>query len=119
VQISVEITWDGMKRSEAVEAVILTHSRKLIELSDRIHGCRVVAGPLSKHHQHGNAYRVRIELSLAGGNRVVASNHSHEDVYVAVRDAFQAARRQLTDHLRLEGHSHRSGPDSMTIVSDD
>jgi hypothetical protein len=27
-------------------------------------------------------------------------HHSHEDVYVALRDAFRAARRQLEDHER-------------------
>ena len=27
-------------------------------------------------------------------------NHAHEDIYVAVRDAFAAARRQLEDYTK-------------------
>jgi cold shock CspA family protein len=41
---------------------------------------------------------------VPGGEIVVNRNHpldhAHEDVYVAMRDSFDAARRQLEDHVR-------------------
>jgi len=44
-------------------------------------------------------YRVRIELQLPGGPVLVGSDHPailpRDDVYVAIRDAFRAARRKL------------------------
>ena len=44
-------------------------------------------------------YRVRMELVLPDGRVVVGSDHPanppHEDVYVAIRNAFRAARREL------------------------
>ncbi len=33
-------------------------------------------------------------------DRAKPLDHSHEDVYVAVRDAFNAAARRLEDHAR-------------------
>lgn len=52
-----------------------------------------------RHHHQGNVYHVSIKLHLPGLD-IEAShdpelNHAHEDVYVAMRDAFRAARRQL------------------------
>ena len=44
-------------------------------------------------------YRVRMELVMPDGPVVVGADHPanrpHEDVYVAIRNAFRAARREL------------------------
>jgi len=49
-------------------------------------------------------YRVRMELVLPAGTVLVGSDHPanvpHEDVYVAIRNAFRAARRELETQLR-------------------
>jgi ribosome-associated translation inhibitor RaiA len=48
-------------------------------------------------------YRVRMDLTMPTGVVVVdydhPSNGPHEDVYVAIRNAFRAARRQLEAHF--------------------
>jgi cold shock CspA family protein len=47
---------------------------------------------------------VRIEIGVPGKDLIVSRHpkdkHAHEDIYVAIRDAFDAARRQLEDHVR-------------------
>jgi cold shock CspA family protein len=47
---------------------------------------------------------VRIELTVPGGRLVVARDHARNqaqaDLYVAVRQAFREAKRQLQDHVR-------------------
>jgi cold shock CspA family protein/ribosome-associated translation inhibitor RaiA len=58
-----------------------------------------------KHHRQGKLYRVAVDVRLPGGE-VVASrdpsaHHAHEDVYVSLRDAFKAVRRQLQDYVRV------------------
>jgi cold shock CspA family protein len=63
-----------------------------------------------RRHRQGTIYRVRIDLTIPGGevivNREPAENHAHEDLHVAVRDAFDAARRRLQDHMhRLGGQT--------------
>jgi hypothetical protein len=44
-------------------------------------------------------YRVRVQLNMPKGPVIVGADHPvnlpHEDVYVAIRNAFRAARREL------------------------
>jgi len=51
-------------------------------------------------------YRVRMELVMPAGPVRVGSDHPanlpHEDVYVAIRNAFRAARRELEARLGVE-----------------
>lgn len=52
-----------------------------------------------RHHHQGNLYHVALRVHLPGLDVVVSQdperNHAHEDVYVAIRDACDAARKQL------------------------
>jgi cold shock CspA family protein/ribosome-associated translation inhibitor RaiA len=101
---SVQITFHGIPPSEAVEADVRGWIAKLAEVSDRIVGCRVAIELPHRHRQQGRLFRVRVDLSLPGKHVVIGrapgENHAHEDVFVAIRDAFQAARRRLEDHTR-------------------
>jgi ribosome-associated translation inhibitor RaiA len=57
-----------------------------------------------RHHHKGKLYSVRVDISVPGKDVVVDRakpiNQAHEDVYVAVRDAFDAAVRRLEDQTR-------------------
>ena len=71
--------------------------------------CRVVVEAPHVHHRKGNLYHVRIDLKVSGKELVATrghgQDHAHEDVYVAIRDAFNEMQRQLEDHLRRQrGH---------------
>jgi len=92
-----------MDSSEAVEAVIRKDAERLDKLCDRIMRCHVVVEEDHRHHHKGNLYHVRIDLTVPD-NELVASrepdqHHAHEDVYVAVRDAFDAVSRQLEKYV--------------------
>ena len=100
-----EITFRGMPRSEAVEAKVQQKAEKLDEFYDHIMACHVVVEAPHKHHHQGNLFNVTIDLTVPGSEIVVNKNsnkdHSHEDVYVAIRDAFNAARRTVAMVLPL------------------
>jgi ribosomal subunit interface protein len=104
MQIPVEVTFRGMDPSEAVEAKIRKKAEKLERYFDRIVSCRVVVESPHRRHQKGKLYNLRIDIGVPGREIVVThsgpKNHAHEDIYVAVRDAFNAATRQLEDHAR-------------------
>lgn len=99
-----QVVFRDMPRSEAVEAKIREKVEKLERFSDDIISCRVVVEPAHRHHHKGNLYHARIDVVVPGtelvANRENDVNHAHEDVYVAVRDAFDAMRRQLEDYER-------------------
>lgn len=104
IQLPLQITFRNLDASEAVEAKIRTRAEELDRFFDRITGCRVAVEAVNPRNQKGRLYRVRIDLTVPGAEIVVnhapTENHSHEDIYVAVRDSFDAARRRLEDHVR-------------------
>jgi len=107
--LPVEINYRNVDTSDALSADIEAKVAKLEERFNRIHSCRVIVeAPHQKHHQ-GNLYRVKIHVHVP--NRELVVDHEshdkqqHEDPYVAVRDAFDAMRRQLDDYVQeLHGH---------------
>ena len=106
-RITPQISFIGLPSSEAIEERILQGVGRLERLFDRITSCRVVVEVPHRQHQRGNKYRVRIELAVPG-NRIVVNREDdrpeYEDAYVVLRDAFNAAGRQLEDYVeRLRG----------------
>lgn len=106
MQLPVQITFRDLDHSDAIEAAIREKVAKLDQLHQRIMSCRVVVEAAHKNRHKGNLYHVRIDMTVPEGELVVSRtngmNHAHEDVYVAIRDAFDAARRQLQDHARRQ-----------------
>lgn len=99
MQIPLQITLRGIEHAEALEARIHEKASKLDEFFKHIISCRVVVELPHKHHQQGKQFTVRIDIGVPGGEIVVNRDYS-EDVYVALRDAFDAAKRQLEDYAR-------------------
>ena len=104
MQIPVEITFKEIEGSNAVEARIRELAAKLERVYDRVVRCDVMVETPHRHQNKGRQYHVRVRLTVPGGE-IVASHdpgpdEAHEDVYVAVRDSFHAARRRLEDHVR-------------------
>ena len=115
VEIETIVSFKGMKPSPAVEADIRERAAQLEQFHERIVACRVVVEAPHRHHHKGKLYHVHIDLTVPGGEiavtREAGLNHAHEDVYVALRDAFSAAQRQLEDHVRkTSGYRTRQRP---------
>lgn len=104
MQLPLQITFRHMDHSDAVDAAIRKNAERLDRFADRIMACRVVVIAPHKHHRQGKLYEVKIDLTIPGEEIAVTregpKNHAHEDVYVAIRDAFNAAARRLEDHTR-------------------
>jgi ribosome-associated translation inhibitor RaiA len=102
--IPLQISFRDMDPSPAIETRIREQAAKLERFAARVTGCRVIVEARNRHQRQGRLYGIRIDLRWPG-EEVVAGHghpqdHAHEDVYVAIRDAFAAARRQLEDRSR-------------------
>jgi ribosomal subunit interface protein len=104
MQLPMTITFRNMSPSPAIEADVQEKAAKFETFFDRITSARVVIEAPHRGHRHGKLYHVRIDLRVPGREIVVsrdpAARHTHEDVYVAIRDAFDEAKRQLQDHAK-------------------
>jgi ribosomal subunit interface protein len=112
MEIPLQIKTRNIVLSEADETTIQERATKLEEFYDRITRCRVTIEAPGRHHQKGGPYDVRIDMAVPG-TELVVNRESQEDLYVAIREAFNAAGRQLEDYVRrLRGDvkSHEEEP---------
>jgi ribosomal subunit interface protein len=101
MQTPLKITFHDVSLSDALEQHIREKAAKLEELYPRISGCQVTVELPHKHKTQGKLFNVRVGVRIPGSE--IAVNHRQdEDVYIALRDAFDAARRGLEDHARMQ-----------------
>lgn len=106
MELPLTITAQDIPLSQSIEAVIREKARKLERFYDRLIGCHIrIEGP-GRHHRHGGLFNVSIDLSVPGGELVV-NHQAHENLGVAIREAFAAARRRLDEHARLRREERR------------
>lgn len=112
MQIPLQITVRDMPTSVALEDHIREKATKLEQFYPPLMGCRVVVELPHKHKHQGKLFNVRIDLTVPGSEIVINRDQS-EDIYVALRDAFDAAKRKLEDYGRRQRgdvKTHQSWP---------
>jgi cold shock CspA family protein/ribosome-associated translation inhibitor RaiA len=128
METPLQITFRNMAPSESIEKRIGKKVEKLKLLYNRLLSCRVLIEAPHRHHYKGRCYTVRIDLMVPGGELVIrktpnrletkkfsrskelatelrerhepSKQAAREDLYVAIRDAFNAAGRKLQDYAR-------------------
>lgn len=99
-----QISFKNMDRSEYAEKSIREKMNKLERVYDGVTSCHVYVEAPHKHHRKGNHYEVRIEVHVPGTDLAVSNKpgdtNKHEDLNIALRDAFNAMERQLKRRRR-------------------
>jgi ribosome-associated translation inhibitor RaiA len=100
-----EVKFRHMPSSETIEASVREHAAKLDRFHPHLTSCRVMIEALHAGHHDGTAFHVRIDVTVPDHELVATSEsppqRSHEDVHVAVREAFDAIRRELQHDAQL------------------
>jgi ribosome-associated translation inhibitor RaiA len=104
MEIPLELSFHNIEPSEAVEAAIRERAAKLDALYPRLITVRVHVEAEMKRHRRGNIYTVHIEVGVPGKDLVVSKaphkpkrKYADPDLYTCIREAFDAAERQLKD----------------------
>lgn len=108
--LPLEITIRDIEHTPAIDGKIRQKAEKLEQICDRITYCRVVVDAPQKNQHQGKLFQVNIEVDVPG-KVLIVNNHSHrnEDLYVGIRDSFNAMKRQLEDYaqkIRGDKKSH-------------
>ena len=93
---------------EPVQAAIREKAAKLDKINGHLIGCRVTVEGPGSHHRNGGPYKVRIDISVPGSELVVNQKEA-ADMTLAIRDAFDAARRRLEEHRDLQLEKRKAG----------
>ena len=99
----IQITFRHIEQSQAIEQYVRSRATKLDAFSRHAHSCRVAIEKPHAHAHHGNHYRVRIDIGVAGGALIVGhsreTDRNYEDLYAAIDDAFDVMGRRLQDFV--------------------
>ena len=105
MKLPLEINFRNLAPSAAIETAVRKRAAKLDRFCEDIMRCRVTIEAPHRHRHKGKLYSVRIDVTVPNDELVVARapdrDQSHEDVYVAIRDAFDAMTRRLEDYVRV------------------
>lgn len=102
MQIPLEIAFRGMPVSPALDAAIRRWVARLGRVHPRIQRCHVWVDLPHHRHRHGDRFQVKVVVAVPGGEIAAAHEPGHSNVYLAVSDAFAAARRRLQDQARIQ-----------------
>ena len=103
MEVPLQICFQNLEPSAAVEADVRQHVQRLERYFNEIVSCRVTLAAAHKHRRKGNLFQVTVDVRLPGGELVASrrpdDQQAHEDAYVAIRDAFIAVRRRLEHYV--------------------
>ena len=83
MQLPVNITYRGLKKSQEIEQLVLEKATRLDKFCDHISRCDVAIEQPNHTHKKGNQFRVRIDVTVPPGHELVAEekqidNGTHE-----------------------------------------
>jgi len=95
-----------MQPSIALETRIRDLVQKLERFSSQIIKCQVVVeAPHHQHHEQGALFDFSVNIAVPGKEIIIGHsntrNPAHTNPYIALRDAFRAAKRQLQEYERI------------------
>lgn len=117
MQAPLKISTHRIALSPAMEEMVRERSEWLERFYPRLTHCEVVVNGYSGHHRTGGPVAVRIHLGVPGDELTVDRQES-ESVDLALREAFDAARRRLQDYLRIQRgavKAHEPQPEGKVI----
>ncbi|MCF8143601.1 MAG: HPF/RaiA family ribosome-associated protein [Deltaproteobacteria bacterium] len=98
--IPLEISFRGIRKTEAMDTLIQDQVKKIERLHDHITSCRIAVERRHQHQRSGHPFRIRINIKIPPGHEIVVSKDSsegdiHDRLQAVLKDAFEAAGRQL------------------------
>jgi cold shock CspA family protein/ribosome-associated translation inhibitor RaiA len=116
MQIPLEISYRDVPKTEAVDNLIREKAKKLEQVCDHITGCRIAVERPHNNVKIGNEYRVRLDITVPPGHEIVVSkepgkNDMHDSLTTVIRDAFDAASKQLQKISAIQRRETKSHPE--------
>lgn len=100
MKLPLDLRFIGMAPSPALEEAVQAKVAQMDRFGADVIGCRVAIEQEHKHQQQGRPFSVRIDVTLPG-QELAFNRVQDEDPYVALRDAFDAARRKVEEAVRI------------------
>ncbi len=99
MKLPLQVTFQDVTPSDALESAVRERAAKLDHFHPHVLSCRVVVARETRRRQQGNEFSVRFDIKIKG-HEIAITRNADSDPFVALRDAFDAARRQLEELAR-------------------
>ena len=120
-----QVVFRGIDHSEAVEEAVQRRAEKLARYTDQIQSLRVTLESPHNNHHKGKVYHVGVEAFIPNHDIVVNHDqhdkHSHEDIYIAIRDTFDAVERrikEIAEKQRRQSRHNGKLMDNAEVLND-
>lgn len=124
MQVPLEISFKNVPKNESIEMLINDKAEKLEQICDYLTSCRVAVDKPHEHQRTGNPYQVVIEIHAPPKHDIVVRREAgegelHEPLDSVLRNAFDAARRQLQELVERQRGEIKKHPEqeAAAIVS--
>jgi ribosome-associated translation inhibitor RaiA len=96
----VEIHFHGIEKSDGIEQRVREKVAELARHFQRMTSCRVGIEATQRSAQKPKVYQIKIEIGVPSRRPIVVSHertgsNAHEELGLAIRDAFEAAVRKV------------------------
>ncbi|MEJ2633855.1 MAG: HPF/RaiA family ribosome-associated protein [Calditrichia bacterium] len=118
MQVPLQLTFRNVRKTDSIESLINDKVAKLEKVCDYINSCRVVVEKPQKHQLSGNPFRIRISMTVPPGHEIVVERKSgegemHDVLTKVIRDAFDAANRQLKELMERQRQDVKTHPEQQ------
>ena len=107
-----KVVFRGIDHSQTVADAVQKRLDKLERFTEEIHSLRVILESPHNHHYKGKVFHVAVEAVIPNHDILVSHDqhdkHEHEDIYIAIRDAFNALERQIKSVYEKKRHQIRA-----------
>lgn len=119
MQLPVNITYRGLKKSLGIEQLVLEKATRLDKFCDHISRCDVAIEQPNHTHKKGNQFRVRIDVTVPPGHELVAEekqidNGTHDPLAKVIHDAFKTMERELRRVVDKQRRNVKTHADSRS-----
>ncbi len=116
MQIPPEITYRDIDKTDKIDSLVHEKIAKLEQFCDYITSCRVVLEKAHKNPSSGSPYRVSIDITIPHGRELAVTHNPDEGkqyppLEAVIRDAFEAARRQLVSITTEQKGDRKTHPE--------
>ena len=122
MQKPIEISYRGVEKTEEIDALIRAKAIRLDRFCDHISRCGVAVERPNHAQQSGNAFRVRVDVTVPPGHELVVDekqteHEMHEPLSKIVNDAFKTMERQLKDLVERQRHEVKTHSEPRALIS--
>jgi ribosome-associated translation inhibitor RaiA len=117
MKLPLQVTFRDMVPLPSLEGQIGQHAAKLEHFIPDLVSCHVVVEASANRHQQGHRYAVKIDVRVPGGEIFTGEHQAHEEIAIAMREAFDAMGRRLEDYARRRRGQVKHHEPSQRVAS--